>query len=100
MHYQKQIVERLVVGAASVDGVFGGKVRAELSPHTIDLKDFAKKANELFHRLVVSDAQVNGKDVPDIKFQAIPETYDDVPFWIEDLEIGFLRAIKTIRGEE
>lgn len=100
MHYQKQIVERLVVGAASVDGVFGGKVRNELSPHIIDLKDFAKKANDFFHLLVVSEAQVRGTDVPPVNFVAIPETYEDVPFWIEDLEIGFLRAIKTIRGEE
>ncbi|QVW55257.1 hypothetical protein pEaSNUABM29_00217 [Erwinia phage pEa_SNUABM_29] len=86
MRYQKDIVERLSLGLAGIDQEKSAAFRLAFTEPRHDLKIVAKEINTHYGQLI--------NDVVKVEAVGVPEHFDDIPYWIEDLERAVLPVLR------
>lgn len=86
MRYQKDIVERLSLGLAAISQDLSTTFRNEFSAPRHELKAFSQEINNHYGALI--------NDQPKVDAVGLPEHYEDIPYWIEDLERAVLPVLR------
>lgn len=86
MRYQKEIIERLSLGLAGIDQNLSETFRNKFSEPRHDLSVISKEINAHYALLINNKSKIDAVGVP--------EHYDDIPYWIEDLERAALPILR------
>lgn len=91
MRYQKDIIERLSLGLASVDQNLSAQFSNAFSASRPDLKTFCNEVNEHYANFLGPN---HSSSVIEI---GVPVRESVIPFWIDDLEAVALPNLRKAR---